>query len=204
MFKKLLFCFSFIAAQSQITQSLEFGTVLPKDFRLGQLSLQVLQNAFQYGLNTVKSDLSIGNNIAPHHTFVEQLAAAVRLACYGKVIYSLAEKLLGDKALGDKKLLDEVEKASLIEACLIIPLIEEIFFTYGPQILDRSLNSKGLIAVLASIAFGLAHKQNSVIFNTIRILSCYLRHRYMSERSIYNLAPVYRHIIHNYLWHLSK
>jgi hypothetical protein len=254
MFKKLLLCFSFIAAQSQITQSLEFGDSLSEGFAPRKTSLQVLQNAPQYLVDTfklksdlgigdrsvchntfrsklavsvklscyliatyflgkmlltdvlnnnplaiIKSDLSIGNNIAPHHTFVEQLAAGVRFTCYGLTSMTLAQKLLGDMSTGDKDVLDELKNISPIEVCLTIPLIEEAIFTYGPQLLDRLLllKSKGSIPVLASIIFGLIHTQNSFAFNTIRILNHYAKHRYMSTRSIWNVASVCQHIMNN-------
>jgi len=232
MFKKLLLCFSFIAAQSQIIQSLEFGDALSEGFAPRENTLTLIQaqapNTFRSELavsvklscyliatyflgkilltdvlnhnplDIIKSDLSIGNNIAPHHTLLKQLAAGVRFTCYSLISTTLAEKLLGnDRCVGDKNVLSEVSQTSPLEICFTGPFLEEVIYTYSPQLLDRLLNGKGLIPVLASIRFGLVHTQSSFAFNTIRIFNHYAKHRYMSTRSIWNLAPVYQHIMNN-------
>jgi len=197
--KKLLLFLGLVVIQNQTIQSSE---CLSEGFAPRKTAFQVLQSVPRYVLNTIKSDLSIGSNIVQHDTFGSQLAAGVRFTCYGVASFTLGEMLLGDVRVGPEP------KSSIIRSCLVAPIIEEILYTYYAQLLDRNLEPeylkiKGFIPILASIRFGSGHVQTSFAFNIIRMLNCYARHRYMSKRSISNLAPLYRHIMHNTLCHLG-
>lgn len=192
MFKKLVLFSGLLAFQNQIIKSSE---CFDEGFAPRQTALQSVQQAPRYVLDTVKSDFGFGK-VTQHDTFGSQLAAGARLTCYGLATYMLGEMALGDVRVGPEP------QSSIIRSCLVVPIIEEILYTYYPQLLDRNLEPEylqGLIPILASIRFGSDHLQTSFAFNVIRMLNCYARHRYMSGRSICNLAPLYRHIMHNTL-----
>lgn len=173
-------------------------------------SFQKLTLMGNYCLDTVKSDLCIGDNITQHNSFLSQLGAGVRLGCYnyalGQGIVQLGEALgtpptsLLTKDIQYPELTTKHYIAGILFFGTIIPIIEELIFTYLPRIVITRLPQswKKFAILLPAYGFAEIHRENN--YNNYLLFKCglnnYMRHSYLLKRNT-NWVPIISHIVHN-------
>jgi len=162
----------------------------------------------RYLVNTVKSDLSIGDNIVQHHSCTSQLAAACRLVQYNLLInigiILVRNKMEMLKFSMNSGISAQFEQSQItgfeLLACTVVPCIEELLFTYLPEKFN-------IPPIMSAVVFGLCHCSNDDSYLDFHVVSSasgnYIRRRYLLGRKdgngSLNLTPIYAHIFNNIL-----
>lgn len=163
--------------------------------------------SFKKGLNsvvrTVKSDLSIGDDIDQHVTFFSQCAAASRLVAYNMAIDApVIIYCLKTDAFKRVIKIDIDMKKLLFLSFVLAPLTEELLFTYLPQrLLKKCFNEKELcyrngLSLLPATCFGLAHYHKPLPLMVTASIASFIHHRYLLKREN-NTVPVLSHSLFN-------
>ena len=201
----MLFCaMPFLATQqpeSAIAGSVRSETATKKPSRL--------KAGLRYVLDTVKSDLSIGNKVVQHESVSSQLAAAGRLCGYHFLITMLM--ILLHYKLHYPQFSDTSPVAALANSHMgtlalmglyigaIGPIIEETLFTYIPKVIGDKLSLKmhNAILLVTATMFGCIHTYKSApLMISIGCMN-YMHGRYLLGRNPTNAVPKYTHMMWN-------
>jgi len=174
--------------------------------------LGCIGSGLKYAVDTVKSDLSIGNNIVEHQSLLSQLAAAGRLHLYYKLIIM---PLMVAKVTLSKSKKTQFNKSSMTDPffnawiCSGVPILEEGVFTYLPQFTNNKLKESGYNTYnvpldLSSIVFGICHRYGDnyidrLIYSTVPTILNYTHQRYLQGRNL-NGVPIISHCLNNVIF----
>jgi membrane protease YdiL (CAAX protease family) len=207
MSKKLLLCFSLLATQGQVIKPMEFAQ------QAGVLALG------RYAAATVASDLGFGV-VTQHDTIVSQLFAAGRVYAYQRMldeaIFAVRRSVKTNGVVSEvpvqfsQQQVTQWTPKDLLLICLIVPIAEELLFTYLPQLFLRQAAEEELpkarfvIPLVVSTLFGAFHDYpDNSWFNFFKVATgtaLFTHHCYMNNRSLRNLTPIFTHVLNNSLF----